>query len=169
MSNEIYLYGLSEDGGKTFSMLKDMRHGDDTSYWAFGVKVQGSEWHSICPVSEALAAPKMREALEALLADYKSGADSGDWGYWDFEGMPVVKHARAALAACGPGYTDPRDEEIKRLRDGLKLALSTDGGLSSGNEDEHEVRACCRALSWKDHESHCWVIKARAALNTKGT
>ena len=58
-------------------------------------------WVQLCSLPEALAARKMREALEKLLADYKEGADSGDWGNWDFEGMPVVKRAREALRAAG--------------------------------------------------------------------
>ena len=39
----------------------------------------------------------LAEALSELLNDYKSGAESGDWGHWDFESeLPIIK-ARKAL------------------------------------------------------------------------
>lgn len=45
----------------------------------------------------------LRKALADLLADYQRGAESGDWGTWDFEGMPEVIAARSALAQNGGG------------------------------------------------------------------
>ena len=45
-----------------------------------------------------LAAPDLLESLEALLANYQSGAESGDWGNFDFEEIDAVKWARAAIA-----------------------------------------------------------------------
>ena len=69
-----YLYGLSEDGGKTF-------HADTGFHTASPALVakwnDGREklefpnrWTQLCTLSEALAAGKMREAGEALTAAF---------------------------------------------------------------------------------------------------
>lgn len=44
------------------------------------------------------AAPELLEALQALFADYKRLADSGDAGYWSLEDTEEGKLALAAIA-----------------------------------------------------------------------
>jgi hypothetical protein len=60
---------------------------------------------------------------------------------------------------------DLRDAEIARLREALEEALETDGGVDYHSDDDSVgSRACCGTLSFKPHESECWVPKARKAL-----
>lgn len=49
--------------------------------------------------------------------------------------------------------------------DALRLVVAADGGTRYESEDDEiGCRACCYVLSYKDHESDCYVLKAKAAL-----
>ncbi len=61
------------------------------------------KWEEVMSNARLIAAaPELLEALNAVLDNYKALVDSGDAGNWDFEEMPCVKSARAALAKANP-------------------------------------------------------------------
>lgn len=46
----------------------------------------------------------------------------------------------------------------------LEKVVDRDGGTDYGDENTHDVRACCRVLSWKDHESDCYILEVKELL-----
>lgn len=70
----------------------------DKGSLAFIVEAEGGMVASRANARLIEAAPALLEALEALFADYKMLADSGDAGNWSLEELEVGKQAIAALS-----------------------------------------------------------------------
>ncbi len=92
------------------------------------------------PVRGALARAKMR----AITRDYSED-----------------KAALLVLAA----YIEAMEQPVGELRKLLGKAIEFDGGVEhDGDDDEIGRRSCCRVISYKPHETGCWVVSATALL-----
>lgn len=63
--------------------------------------------------------------------------------------------------------TSPTLEEVNAaLVKALSNACINDGGTAyDGEDDIVGYRVCCGASSFRPHETGCWMIEARAALD----
>lgn len=59
---------------------------------------KGNFEHAGVWISEAVLVSMQQyvQATKAIVGDYKAGADSGDWGFWEFEDEPEVIAYREA-------------------------------------------------------------------------
>lgn len=112
MSNEIYLYGLSEDNGATFASYKSMtaEQACNAANEAFAMTGGNWDWLQICSLPEALAARKMREALEDIQR-HECGETLTPLGT-----IPTIEEVRATL----------RQQEIENALSKLEEVRSCD-------------------------------------------
>ena len=68
------------------------------------------------------------------------------------------------VAALGPSSDEVL--AIMRLVNAAADVVSSDGGMDRYDHEEDEVgcRSCCGVVSYRPHESDCWVVRCREAL-----
>lgn len=60
--------------------------------------------------------------------------------------------------------------EAEALREVVDLAVDNDGGVTYySEEDEIGVRCCCHVIEYQEHESDCWVRRAKELISARAS